>query len=61
MRSQEAQGQAMAKFPGSARYEQDKKRENPGSYPPSGHKTPEKLHPVPSAPRKKDVKAKPSG
>jgi hypothetical protein len=61
-RPAEASGeQTAAEIPGSARHEHDKKREIPGGYPPSGHKNPELPHPALSAPRKPEVKAKPSG
>jgi len=48
-------------IPGSARHEDQKKRENAGGYPPSGQKNSELPIPILSTPRKQDVKANPSG
>jgi hypothetical protein len=54
-------GLPTTEIPESARHEHDKKRENSGGYPPSGHKNPEQLYPVLSDPRKQDFKASPPG
>jgi|GEM_PF-6447427 hypothetical protein len=43
------------------RHKHDKQRKNPAGYPPSGRKKPEQPFLVLSTPRRKDVKAKPSG